>query len=356
MYKTGCHFPYTLPLIVCLLAGSGCSSLAYYAQSIRGHFEIMHKRQSIDTLLASHGLPADTSTKLASVQHIRDFAVHRLGLPQNDSYTDYVDTGRDYVVWNVFAVPELSLQIRQWCFLITGCLSYRGYFSTDNAYRLATGLKSQGYDVYIGGVTAYSTLGWFADPVLNTMLRRDTTYLARVIFHELAHQKLYFRDHTEFNEAFADTVADAGVRLWLDLHGTAAERQKYDTERSHKGAFTDLVMKYRARLDELYQSTMEDAGKRQWKAETLSEMRHEYQRLSKDWEDNDYDPWFTQELNNAKLMAVVTYRDYLPGFNALLTGAGNDFIVFYTMVERMRYCSREQREAILLSGATDFEC
>ena len=336
---------------------SACSPVLYYSQSIRGQLEIMHKRQAIATVLEEKKLPAGTLSQLAGVEQIRDFAGHELGLPVADSYRDYVDTGRDYVVWNVFAAPELSLETRQWCYLFAGCLAYRGYFAEDDARRFAAGLARQGYDVFTGGVSAYSTLGWFSDPVLNTMLRHDRIYLARVIFHELAHRKLYIKGDTDFNEAFADTVADAGVRMWLGGNGTQQELLAYDTARLHDDIFVDLVLRYRDRLDAVYSSSLDATEKRRQKSSVLEEMKAEYGRIRADWKDDDgYDAWFAAGLNNAKLAAVSTYRAYLPGFRMLLSAVDGNLIEFYGQVEQMRACTSEQRRDILLSGRTAFAC
>jgi len=335
----------------------GCSSILYYSQSIQGQLAIMHKRQAIDNLLEQKTLPAGTREQLGGVKQIRDFAGNELGLPVDNSYRDYVDTGREYVVWNVFAAPDLSIDARQWCYLFIGCLAYRGYFAKDDADRFAAELASQGYDVFTGGVSAYSTLGWFADPVLNTMLRRDRIYLARVIFHELAHRKLYIKGDTDFNEAFADTVAHAGVRMWLGSSGTVQELQAYDTAMLHEDVFVNLVLRYRDRLDAVYKSGLDDAEKLRQKQVVLNEMKVEYGRIRAGWKDDDgYDAWFSAGLNNAKLAAVSTYRSYLPGFEKLLAAVNGKLDAFYGKVEQMRGCTREQRRDILLSGRTTFAC
>ena len=336
---------------------TGCSSISYYSQSIQGQLEIMRKRTAIDTLLAAQNLSPDTLAQLAAIHQIRDFASSELDLPENNSYREYADIGREYVVWNVFATPALSLENQQWCFLFIGCLSYRGYFSKDAAYSLAAELAGAGYDVFVGGVTAYSTLGWFDDPVLNTMLRRDRIYLARIIFHELAHQKLYVKDDTEFNEAFADTVADAGVRKWLARYGTGTELQKYDSTRSNEDTFVNLVLQYRTRLDTVYKSSLTDAEKRRRKHELLDEMSTAYKQIRANRnEDDGYDAWFADDLNNAKLMSVAIYRTYLPGFEKLLSSSGGNLIVFYGLAEQLRGCTKEQRRYILLSGRMPFTC
>lgn len=332
---------------------SGCSTMSYYAQSIEGHLEIMHRRTAIDTLLAKQELPAATLTQLAEVNQIRKFAVSELGLPDSNSYRDYADINRKYAVWNVYAAPELSLASHQWCFPFIGCQGYRGYFSREDADNYAAALAEKGYDVFIGGVTAYSTLGWFADPVLNTMLRHDRVFLARTIFHELAHQKLFIAGDTEFNEAFADTVATAGVGRWLETHGTAAEKQAYAITRLQEETFINIVLQYRDRLGDMYQSGLDDADKRNRKHTLLAEMTAAYRQRPGN---HAYTAWFAEQLNNAKLASVTTYRDYAPGFEKLLAVCGDNLLAFYERVEHLRTCSKEQRRHILRSGRVAFTC
>lgn len=317
----------------------------------------MRKRQDIDKVLQAQSLPADILKRLGGVMALRIFAEERLGLAAGDSYRDYVDTGREYVVWNVFAAPPLSLEARTWCYWFVGCVAYRGYFSDADARAYAADLAAAGYDVHIGGVSAYSTLGWFDDPVLNTMLREDRTYLARIIFHELAHRKLYVKDDTDFNEAFADTVAHQGVTLWLAAHGTESERLKYENMRIHEDQFTDLVMRYRARLGSAYTADDTAEEKLRNKARLLAEMKAEYRQMRTRWQDDDsYDAWFAGTLNNARLAAVATYRAYVPGFEKLLAEAGGDLPAFYARVDELRACTADQRRRILLTGPTEFSC
>ena len=345
-----------LVLLILLQWLSGRSTISYYSQSIQGHLEIMRKRTTIDTLLAKQELPANVLAQLSEVKQIRDFASAELGLPENNSYREYVDIQREYVVWNVFATPELSLESRQWCYLFIGCLSYRGYFAREAASRHAAALAEKGYDVFTGGVTAYSTLGWFDDPVLSTMLRRERVFLARTIFHELAHQKLYVINDTEFNEAFADTVAAAGVKRWLATHGTPAEKETYDAARRHEDAFVNLVLQYRDRLEVVYQSGLDDAEKRERKHALLDDMKNAYQRSGTTPDDDTYAAWFAEGLNNAKLVSVAIYRAYLPGLDKLLSACGGNLIMFYERAAQLRGCAKEQRRNILLAGQTAFAC
>lgn len=346
-----------LILLLLVTCTAACSSFSYYAQSIQGQLEILNKSKPVDELLKEQQLPQQLLDELDIVRQIREFAITELSLPDNGSYRQYADLEREYVVWNVFAAPELSLAGKQWCYLVAGCLNYRGYFSRDAALHLANKLEKQGYDVYVGGVTAYSTLGWLADPVLNTMLNRGTTDLARVIFHELAHQKIYIKDDTEFNEAFADTVAIEGVERWLQKTGNSESIRKFKQDQEREDIFVNLVLRYRRQLDELYHSQFSDLEKRVTKTRLLQQMVNDYQQDRSAWRDGTtYDTWFAIGVNNAKLNAVTTYREYVPGFKILLRSVGSNLARFYGLVEELGKCRAEKRKSILQSGYTRFSC
>lgn len=331
--------------------------MGYYVQSIKGELEILHKSKPIDELLDQKKLPQQLLYKLDKARQIREFAIKELFLPDNGSYQQYADIGREYVVWNVFAAPELSLDSKRWCYVVVGCLNYRGYFSPDAAMQMADNLEKQGYDVYVGGVTAYSTLGWFADPVLNTMLYRDITDLARVIFHELAHQKIYINGDTGFNEAFADTVAIEGVERWLKHSNNPELVRKFRQKQDREDVFSGLVKRYRKKLDELYRSQIPVTEKHMIKTGILQQMVNEYRRQRASWSDGiTYDSWFATGVNNAKLNSVATYKEYVPGFKNLLHSVGNNLPSFYKVVEDLGKCTAKQRKQILLSGNTVFSC
>ena len=331
--------------------------MGYYVQSIKGELEILHKSKPIDELLDQKKLPQQLLYKLDKARQIREFAIKELFLPDNGSYQQYADIGREYVVWNVFAAPELSLDSKRWCYVVVGCLNYRGYFSPDAAMQMADNLEKQGYDVYVGGVTAYSTLGWFADPVLNTMLYRDITDLARVIFHELAHQKIYINGDTGFNEAFADTVAIEGVERWLKHSNNPELVRKFRQKQDREDVFSGLVKRYRKKLDELYRSQIPVTEKHMIKTRILQQMVNEYRRQRASWSDGiTYDSWFATGVNNAKLNSVATYKEYVPGFKNLLHSVGNNLPSFYKVVEDLGKCTAKQRKQILLSGNTVFSC
>jgi predicted aminopeptidase len=274
--------------------------------------------------------------KLALVLRIRDFASRELLLPDNGSYRSYADLQRPQVVWNVVATPEFSLRLRQWCFPVAGCVTYRGYYSRDGAQSLANKLRAQGEDVHLYGVDAYSTLGWFDDPVLNTFIDKPEARLAALIFHELAHQQIYIKGDSAFNEAFAEAVAQEGVVRWLrhverldDLAGWQASLRR-DEE------FVALLREARSRLDKVYAADSDVGGKRAGKAQVFHELELTYARLKESWGGHGgYDRWFASPLNNARLASVGTYRSQLPAFQVLLQQEGGDLTAFYRAVSAL---------------------
>ena len=333
-----------IPLTFALLT-SGCGSISYYSQAIGGQLSIMGKREPIEEVVADPATPDKIRTRLKQVQVMRQFAVSELGLPENASYTSYVDLKRRYVVWNVFAAPELSLTPRQWCYPVTGCVSYRGYFKEQDAERFAESLRKKGDDVMVAGITAYSTLGWFHDPLLNTMLNRSDTSLAGTLFHELAHQQLFVKDDTTFNESFATTVELEGVRRWLATHGTDDQYRKYMQNHQRKMQFIELVQQTRKKLKALYADTIAVDEKRRSKQQIFSELKQDYQKLKRDWGGyTGYDKWFDQELNNAHLVPVGSYYDYVPALQQLLRKQGGDLPAFYRETRSIAELTPDMRE------------
>jgi len=328
----------TLRFVVALLFLPllGCANAGYYAQAFSGQLQILSQTRPIDDMLADPATDARLKARLADVLRVREYASRELGLPDNQSYRAYADVGRPYVLWNVFATPEFSLTPHEWCFLITGCVSYRGYFTLEGAQTFAAGLRAQGYDVYIGGVTAYSTLGWFRDPVLNTIIDRPPAEVAGLMFHELAHQRLYVRGDTTFSESFAMTVEQEGLRRWLKANAATDEYERYEWRLKRRDEFVALVLKHRDRLDSLYQSNLSAPEKRAGKAKILSEMRQEYERVKSTWDGyRGYDSWFAQDLNNAHLVSLGAYHHYVPSFQTLLARHKGDLTAFYRAVEEL---------------------
>jgi len=349
------YYRHTIVLLIVFLL-SGCASINYYSQSVQGQFEVLQKRQSINIILKDNNISESLRNKLNTVLALRDFSITQLGLPKNNSYLSYADLERNYVIWNIFSTEEFSLEPVTWCYLVVGCLSYRGYFSQSEARQHAMALEKQGYDVYLGGVSAYSTLGWFDDPVLNTMLRWSDIRLATVMFHELAHQQLYIKNDTEFNEAYADAVAHIGVSQWLAKNPNKSLLQKYEQSQYQEKQFIDLIMRYKSILNKLYQSTENIETKRKKKREALQQMTHEYLQISQIWGKSPYKKWFSNNINNAKLAAIVTYKKYVPAFLDLYEKLGKDIIRFYSLSRSLSKCNAIKRKEILEKREIEFEC
>ncbi len=322
----------------------GCGKIAYYAHCTKGQMALLSSRKSISTLLQDPATPEVLRCRLSEVQNIRDFASHTLNLPENGSYRSYADLQRPYATWNVVAAPEFSLEPRQWCYPIAGCVSYRGFFDRRPAERFAEQLRSLEYDVYLYGVAAYSTLGWFDDPVLNTFLDEPPPVLAGVIFHELAHQRLYVPDDTAFSEAFAMTVELLGVERWLaeqDCRQTAAD---YRQTKNREEDFTLLLERLRERLADLYRQPLPPSRMRQHKRQLLADFVQDYSEWKNRWNGySGYDRWLAGGLNNAKLASVNTYHALVPAFRALFANCRSDFPLFYRQAERLSRMPAEER-------------
>ncbi|MDH3879248.1 MAG: aminopeptidase, partial [Desulfobacterales bacterium] len=290
-----------------------CRSLPYYDQAINGQMEILRNKEPISDLVDNPETPAQLRKKLIFIQSVRDFAAKELHLPVNDHYLSYVALDRPYVVWNVVAAPQFSMTPKTWCFPIVGCVSYRGYFAEEDARRFGDSLKQEGYDVFIGGAIAYSTLGWFDDPVLSTFISLSEPGTAALIFHELAHGILYVKDDTAFNESFATAVEQEGLRRWQASVNDPKGYEKWLRHHRQRRKFTGLISRYRARLEALYERDMPLTAKRNQKAAVFSQMRTEFRDLRSDHGGMAaYDAWFNRPLNNAQLISVSTYHNWVP--------------------------------------------
>jgi len=303
---------------------AGCDTLAYYGQAIRGHLGIMTAARPVEDLLADPATPPTLRERLQAAQGIRAFAARSLGLPDNRSYTSYTDLGRPFPVWNVFATDEFSVKPRQHCFPVTGCVSYRGFFSEQAARQYAESLRAQGYDVHVGGVPAYSTLGYFDDPLLSSFIGYPDTQLARLLFHELAHQLVYARNDTTFNESFATVVEEEGVRRWLEGEGRMADLEGFRAAQARRRAFAQKVKALRDELAALYGSGASPQDMRARKAEAFARLRAEYPVT------------VPAQPSNAFLAAVGAYTEKVPQFEALLRESGS-LPAFY---ERVRELAR----------------
>ena len=323
-------------VVIFTLCTTGCESIRYYGQAICGQVSILNKRQPIDRLLTENEIPEKLKVKLKQVLRIQKFAENELHLPANKNYLSFVELERSYVVWNVFAAPEFSFAPKTWCFPIIGCTAYRGYFSEKNARTYAEKLKKTGVDIFIGGVTAYSTLGWFDDPILSTVIYRSEAGLAALIFHELAHQILYVRDDTTFNESFATAVEQEGLRLWMMATNNDQAYRDYLQSHERRLAFNALILKYRDQLDLLYQNDMPPDEKRHHKASIVEALRNEYEHLKRRWQEySGYDLWFREPINNAKINAVSTYHELVPAFQKLIQRTHGDLKQFYHICQNL---------------------
>ncbi|MBA3596597.1 MAG: aminopeptidase [Methylibium sp.] len=336
-----------------LVVLGGCSSVGYLSQSVQGHLGVMNAARPVADWLSDAGTPAELRERLLLSQRIRDFAVRELALPDNASYRRYAALDRPAVVWNVVAAPELSLTLKTWCFPVVGCVGYRGYFERAGATALADELRAAGLEAGVYGVPAYSTLGklpfdYFADPLLSTFIRYPEGELARLIFHELAHQVSYAKNDTEFNESFATAVERLGGARWLQEQADEAARDEYRRYDARRHDFKALALATRKQLEAVYESAASDAEKRRAKADVMARMRAEHQRLKDGpWEGyRGYDAWFAN-ANNASLGVQAAYNALVPAFEALFEAEGRDFPRFYAEVERLAALPKEERRATL---------
>ncbi len=339
------------PISVLVLASAcltaGCTNVAYYLQSFDGQMRLLQARQSIDSVIENAATPAPLKAKLKRALEIRDFATHELKLPDNLSYRGYADVRRPYVVWNVFAAGEFSAEPQQWCFPVAGCVGYRGYFALAQAEAFAQELREQGMDVFVGGVPAYSTLGWFDDPVLNTFVNYPEYELARLIFHELAHQVAYASGDSEFNESFAVAVELEGLQRWIAVHGNDRMRADFERSRQRRAQFIDLALRYRSELTALYRMPLAPDAMRERKAAAFGAMRQDYQRLKAEWGGfAGYDRFFTT-LNNANLASVAIYHALVPQFQQLLARQNGDLGAFYGEVKKLAALDKQDRARML---------
>lgn len=335
---------------------TGCESVSYYTHAISGQITILNKRQPINQLLNETDISEKLKERLRLVLEIREFAESELRLPVKGQYTSFVDLERPYAVWNVYATPEFSFAPKTWCHPVIGCTSYKGYFSNKDAHNYADRLRKQGHDVFISSVVAYSTLGWFDDPVLNTFIYRNDIKLAALIFHELAHQLLYVENDTTFNESFATLVEQEGLRLWLIQRGDPGAFNIYTTDYRRRQQFIQLVMKYRNQLERLYSKNISVADKRNGKALVFDKLKDEYRRLKMEWPGySGYDLWFRHRLNNAQMITVSIYNDFVSTFRKILQDSGYDFELFYNKCQDLAKKSKEERHIYLKKLSILFE-
>jgi predicted aminopeptidase len=333
---------------------SGCSTAGYYARSVTGHLELLQAARPVSQWLDDPSTSAALKERLALSQRIRDYAVSELGEPDNASYRRYADLHRPAAVWNVVAAPELSLQPKTWCFAVVGCVGYRGYYDQAHADALAAELRGERLDVAVYPVPAYSTLGrlptggWLADPLLNTFIGYPEGELARLVFHELAHQVAFAPGDTLFNESFASTVEKIGAERWLAERAAPQARIDYDVSEKRRADFHALTTRYRDELALLYANPQSDAAKRAGKAALLDRLRADYATLKATrWNGYaGYDAWFAQ-ANNAAFGVLASYTALVPAFEKLYQREGRDFPRFYAEVRRIAALAPAERRAAL---------
>lgn len=344
---------------LCLLVLAGCADTAYYWQSVHGHLQLMQASRPVAQWLEDPQAPETLKQRLRLTQQMRDFAVAELGLPDNASYRRYADLQRPAVVWNVVAAPELSLTLETWCFPVLGCVSYRGYFEEAAARREAAQLRARGLEVSVYGVPAYSTLGWMnwagGDPLLNTFIGYPEGELARLLFHELAHQVLYARDDTMFNESFATAVERLGGARWLRERASEAARAQYESFDARRRDFRALVLATRAELEQVYRdgNGRDRDAQLQRKAEVMQAFRDRYAMLRSQWGGYaGYDNWVA-DANNASLGAQAVYDALVPQFEAVFARHGGDWAAFYHAVGQIAELPpSERRDALARAGRT----
>ena len=345
--------------IVTAAVFTGCQTVGYYAQAVRGQCQVLARQRSCEKLLADPATDAELRTKLQLAAQICDFAKCELKLPVNGHYRHYADLRRPYAVWNVCAAPELSLEPKTWWYPIVGSLDYRGFFSEREARRYAALLGGRGFDVSVEGVEAYSTLGWFKDPLLDTFIHHDAAALAEILFHELAHQRVFASGDTDFNEAFATAAGEEGVRRWLRVKSDPAPLEQYLTSLRRNREFVQLINATRDKLEILYGDERTSAGKlkakknprnlspaelRREKQRLLDELSRNYEKVKANWGGYPgYDAWFAHGANNARLNSVATYYDLVPAFERLLQAQGGDLEKFYAAVKKLAKLPKAER-------------
>jgi len=347
---------WALLLVLGLVAGvSGCGSVGYYAQAVGGHLDLMHRARPVPEWLADPQTPPALRERLRLSQRLRDYAVSELQLPDNPSYRSYAELQRNAAVFNVVAAPELSLQLKTWCFPVLGCVGYRGYFERAPADQLAAELQAAGWEVSVYGVPAYSTLGWSnwmgGDPLLSTFVNWPEGELARLVFHELSHQVAYASDDSTFNESFATAVERIGGQRWLQQHSSPEARAEYAALDARRQDFRSLTLRYREQLSTLYAGPASDADKRQRKQALMAALRADYALMKAErWNGfAGFDGWF-ERSNNAALGVQAVYNELVPDFERLFERCGGDFRRFYAEVKLLAALPKPERRAKLAAA------
>lgn len=332
--------------MILIVLASGCADVRYYMQTVRGQLDVVSRRQDIVEMLEDESLPQTMRERLNLVLAVRSFAVASMQLPESGSYKTYADLERDYAVQNLFAAPEFSTRLRSWCYPVVGCATYRGYFNADMLLETASKLRQQGYDIYTGWVAAYSTLGWFDDPILNTVMGWPEYQLVGLILHELAHHRLYIEDDTVFNESFASAVEQSGIALWYSAQEQQDQVRMYLERKNSRKLVIEIIMRIRDELAELYQQELPIDDMRQAKSRLMQKAKDQYAQLGDQvTSSSGFNRWFAGELNNAKLGSVAAYNSYVDAFLSILAAHEHDYAKFYLHVEALGKLNQSDRKA-----------
>ncbi len=356
-----CGYPGMRVVLSLLLVATlgACAEASYYLQSVKGHAQMVLASEPIERMLRSGDISPALRQRLVVAQQLRRFASEELGLPDNASYQRYADLGRSHVVWNVVAAPAYSLQLKSWCFPVMGCVTYRGYFEQAAAQQVAADLAAQGYEVEVYGVPAYSTLGWLnwlgGDPLLNTWAFYSDAELARLMFHELAHQVLYVGSDTVFDESFATAVARLGTLHWLQTSADARQQAQFRDDEARRASFKALTRQFRKQLRQFYDSAEKPGGDATQRAarklQLFQTFRRDYAALKSSWGGYDgYDDWVAR-ANNASLGAQAAYDDLVAGFEALFKQLGGRWPDFFKAAQALAALPKEARAQALQEHA-----
>jgi len=338
-----------------LLLLGGCADMSYYWQAARGQWEIIRARQPIGEVLTDPAVPEPVKAGLRTVQDAQRFGAAALALAPKVHYTSYADLGRPQVSWLVVSAEAFALKARQECFLFVGCFGYRGFFAREDADAYADRRAAEGYDVLVRSVTAYSTLGWFEDPLLNTMLDEEPAWLVTTVYHEQAHRMVFVKGDTTFNESLATFVAQEGVRRYLHSQGAAGAQalRRYEAQEADRKRFRAILLAGRKRLEAVYAGAAPPAEMRRRKAEAFAALRSDYASQRASFKILSYDGWFSQPLNNAHLVGVGQYHDRVTAFAALFAREGQDFARFFAAADKLGELPAEQRQAALDALSAD---
>ena len=344
--------------VLALLVSTGCSTLGYYGQSVHGQLGVMAASRPVEQVIDDPNTPESVRSRLQALPLLRQFATNELALPESSSYRFYADVRRDALVWNVVAAPVDSLTPRRWCYPVIGCANYRGYFDQQVAREFASGLSAEGWDAAVEPVPAYSTLGWFSDPLPSTVIDWPLADIAGLMFHELAHEALYVKGDSAFNEAYATVVEEEGVRLWLAQYGDLQQRDEHVLRQRRRREFLRLLADIRGQLSRLYATGLERADLLHKKAAIFGRLQADYIELKHDWNGySAYDRWVNRPLNNAHLASIDTYHALVPAFRLILHSHGGDMAAFHASCARLAEAPKAERkqrmEALLLEAGVD---